>query len=332
MSIQTTTHQYNGLMDPYTYQQQQQQQQQQQAYQLPPQVISDRLRMLTQRASQPQQPQQQTPYHQPIMTISQYQQLSDQQQQQQQQHPSSPENEFLDSNQNKAAKRAEHNAIERARREHLNIKFQQLAHSLPNLQNDRRPSKGTIIERTLEFVKQTVQKEERYKNEIRELSRANRQLMLQVANKPLHHDILEEDEEDVDYDIMDDLEDPHSHHRSILDGDDDDYLLLNNDTLSRKSSCSSIEAQSMTSAPTIGSTSSVSLTTSPSVDGYHPNTNTNPVIQHLHLQQQHQHQQWDDAYYQQQQQYMMMDPSLLKQHHHQFNTNPSLKFEPHFMS
>lgn len=53
--------------------------------------------------------------------------------------------------QTKAARRAEHNAIERARREHLNTKFQQLAHSLPNLQNDRRPSKGTIIERTLEF-------------------------------------------------------------------------------------------------------------------------------------------------------------------------------------
>lgn len=52
---------------------------------------------------------------------------------------------------NKALKRAEHNAIERARRECLNTKFQQLAHSLPNLQNDRRPSKGTIIERTLEY-------------------------------------------------------------------------------------------------------------------------------------------------------------------------------------
>lgn len=52
---------------------------------------------------------------------------------------------------NKAQKRAEHNAIERARRECLNTKFQQLAHSLPNLQNDRRPSKGTIIERTLEY-------------------------------------------------------------------------------------------------------------------------------------------------------------------------------------
>jgi hypothetical protein len=51
----------------------------------------------------------------------------------------------------KAQRRAEHNAIERYRRECLNTKFQQLAHSLPNLQNDRRPSKGTIIERTLEY-------------------------------------------------------------------------------------------------------------------------------------------------------------------------------------
>lgn len=58
--------------------------------------------------------------------------------------------------QTKEARRAEHNAIERARRESLNTKFQQLAHSLPNLQNDRRPSKGTIIERTLEFGKKRL--------------------------------------------------------------------------------------------------------------------------------------------------------------------------------
>jgi hypothetical protein len=53
--------------------------------------------------------------------------------------------------QSKAEKRAEHNATERARREGLNTRFQQLAHLLPNLQHDTRPSKGTIIERTLEF-------------------------------------------------------------------------------------------------------------------------------------------------------------------------------------
>lgn len=60
---------------------------------------------------------------------------------------------FLSRLQTKAERRAEHNANERARRENLNTKFQQLAHSLPNLQNDRRPSKGTIIERTLDFGK-----------------------------------------------------------------------------------------------------------------------------------------------------------------------------------
>ncbi|CAO3630387.1 unnamed protein product [Cunninghamella blakesleeana] len=320
MSIQTTNNQYNGFVDAFNYQQQQG------GYQLPPQMISDRLRLLTQRASQ-----QQSPYHQPIMTISQYQQMPEQQ-------PSSPEHEFMETNQlankkNKAAKRAEHNAIERARREHLNIKFQQLAHSLPNLQNDRRPSKGTIIERTLEFVKQTVQKEEKYKNEIRELSKANRQLMLQVANKNLmnHKEYQsypgsiqeeeEENEQDLEYDFMDDF-------------DVDDELLENH--LSRKSSCSSIEAQSMTSAPTIGSTSSVSLTTSPSVDGYLPT-------------QQHAHPSWDyqtlmnhnnnnnntpnDLYYRQHQQLMMMDPSLLKTHP---SLNPTtysdIKFESAYMS
>ena len=63
---------------------------------------------------------------------------------------------YLSRMQTKAERRAEHNAIERARRETLNHKFQQLAHSLPNLQNDRRPSKGTIIERTLDFGKIAV--------------------------------------------------------------------------------------------------------------------------------------------------------------------------------
>ncbi|KAI9258844.1 hypothetical protein BDA99DRAFT_102808 [Phascolomyces articulosus] len=82
--------------------------------------------------------------------------------------------------QTKAERRAEHNAIERARRENLNTKFQQLAHSLPNLQNDRRPSKGTIIERTLDFVKNTVMKEEKFESEIRKLRQEHEELMRQL--------------------------------------------------------------------------------------------------------------------------------------------------------
>ncbi|KAI9314180.1 hypothetical protein BX666DRAFT_511226 [Dichotomocladium elegans] len=66
----------------------------------------------------------------------------------------------------KAERRAEHNAIERARRESLNSRFQQLAHALPNLQNDRRPSKSTIIERTLDYVRFAQMKEERYRHQI----------------------------------------------------------------------------------------------------------------------------------------------------------------------
>ncbi|KAI8877094.1 hypothetical protein K501DRAFT_337644 [Backusella circina FSU 941] len=95
----------------------------------------------------------------------------------------------------KAQKRAEHNAIERARRESLNSKFQQLAHSLPNLHDDHRPSKGTIIERTLEFVKQTVQKEELFQDEIEKLKKANRYLFLRMADSVEEEDEVEDDEE-----------------------------------------------------------------------------------------------------------------------------------------
>ncbi|KAI8088319.1 hypothetical protein BDF21DRAFT_412918 [Thamnidium elegans] len=94
----------------------------------------------------------------------------------------------------KEQRRAEHNAIERARRESLNTKFQQLAHSLPNLHNDRRPSKGTIIERTLEYVKLTVEKEEVLKTEIEQLRLANENL---ISNMTI--DVIEEyDEEEED--------------------------------------------------------------------------------------------------------------------------------------
>ncbi|KAI7900289.1 uncharacterized protein BX663DRAFT_518168 [Cokeromyces recurvatus] len=79
--------------------------------------------------------------------------------------------------QTKAERRAEHNAIERARRESLNAKFQQLAFTLPNLQNDTRPSKSTIIDRTLDFVKMAIAKEERYQGRIRELEKFNSYLL-----------------------------------------------------------------------------------------------------------------------------------------------------------
>ncbi|KAI8145765.1 hypothetical protein BJV82DRAFT_666331 [Fennellomyces sp. T-0311] len=123
-----------------------------------------RLHQLQQHAAFQQQ---QAIYHQQMMAYQHHYQVE---------HPISPGKRM----QTKAERRAEHNAIERARRENLNTKFQQLAHSLPNLQNDRRPSKGTIIERTLDFVKSTVMKEEKFLSEIRKLREEHEELKQQL--------------------------------------------------------------------------------------------------------------------------------------------------------
>ena len=50
-----------------------------------------------------------------------------------------------------ADRRSAHNALERQRRENLNMKFQELAHALPSLQTVRRPSKTMIVAKSLEF-------------------------------------------------------------------------------------------------------------------------------------------------------------------------------------
>lgn len=81
---------------------------------------------------------------------------------------------------NKAERRAEHNAIERARRECLNSKFQQLAEALPNLQNHRRPSKGQIVEKALDWVRQNMSKEDRYQYQIMQLQNENKRLLTQI--------------------------------------------------------------------------------------------------------------------------------------------------------
>lgn len=58
---------------------------------------------------------------------------------------------------------------------------------LPNLQNHRRPSKGQIVEKALDWVKQNLTKEERYQYQIMQLQNENRRLMAHIAmnqNKP----------------------------------------------------------------------------------------------------------------------------------------------------
>ncbi|SAM04324.1 hypothetical protein [Absidia glauca] len=80
----------------------------------------------------------------------------------------------------KDERRAEHNAIERARRESLNNKFQQLAQALPNLMNYRRPSKSQIVEKALDWVKKSISREERYRYQIVQLQKENKQLLSQL--------------------------------------------------------------------------------------------------------------------------------------------------------
>ncbi|KAJ2906734.1 hypothetical protein GGI21_004002, partial [Coemansia aciculifera] len=50
-----------------------------------------------------------------------------------------------------AQRRAAHNAVERARRESLNGQFQDLASAVPSLIHIKRPSKATIVEKSLEY-------------------------------------------------------------------------------------------------------------------------------------------------------------------------------------
>ncbi|KAI8882137.1 hypothetical protein K501DRAFT_334237 [Backusella circina FSU 941] len=80
-----------------------------------------------------------------------------------------------------AERRAEHNAIERARRECLNSKFQKLADALPNLRSHRRPSKGQIVEKALDWVKQNMTMESRYQYQIMQLQNENKRLINQIT-------------------------------------------------------------------------------------------------------------------------------------------------------
>ncbi|KAI8148774.1 hypothetical protein BJV82DRAFT_589600 [Fennellomyces sp. T-0311] len=80
-----------------------------------------------------------------------------------------------------ADRRSAHNALERQRRENLNIKFQELAHALPSLQTIRRPSKTMIVAKSLEFVTSSLNRESSYKNEISDLRKQNEQLRKQAS-------------------------------------------------------------------------------------------------------------------------------------------------------
>ncbi|KAI8995948.1 hypothetical protein BC832DRAFT_310947 [Gaertneriomyces semiglobifer] len=81
---------------------------------------------------------------------------------------------------NMAEKRAYHNATERARRENLNNRFQELAHSLPSLADVRKPSKSVIVNHCLTYVAETKKKLEHKDRNISSLKARNAALIEEV--------------------------------------------------------------------------------------------------------------------------------------------------------
>lgn len=81
---------------------------------------------------------------------------------------------------NSAERRATHNAIERARRESLNGRFLQLAASLPSISDVRRPSKSLIVNKSLDFVADAMNRETLYRLNIDKMREENMQLREQL--------------------------------------------------------------------------------------------------------------------------------------------------------
>lgn len=81
---------------------------------------------------------------------------------------------------NSAERRANHNAVERARRECLNTKFQELAHALPSLAQVRRPSKSIIVQKSLDFIYKARQKDDMHDREMRSIRSENESLRDEV--------------------------------------------------------------------------------------------------------------------------------------------------------
>ncbi|KDN44528.1 hypothetical protein K437DRAFT_210104, partial [Tilletiaria anomala UBC 951] len=77
-------------------------------------------------------------------------------------------------------KRANHNAIERARRESLNNRFLILAASLPAISQIRRPSKSLIVNRSLQFVADSLSLEMLYRDMLKEMHARNINLIREV--------------------------------------------------------------------------------------------------------------------------------------------------------
>lgn len=79
-----------------------------------------------------------------------------------------------------AERRASHNAIERARRESLNGRFLQLAATLPAISDVQRPSKSLIVNKSLDFVKDALNRETMYRLKIDNMHQESMRLREQL--------------------------------------------------------------------------------------------------------------------------------------------------------
>ncbi|OAJ40392.1 hypothetical protein BDEG_24135 [Batrachochytrium dendrobatidis JEL423] len=104
-------------------------------------------------------------------------------------------------NDHNAEKRATHNAVERARRESLNYRFQELAGVIPSLNSVRKPSKTVIIQRSLEHVhelRRRIEIKDRtlamFRQQISELKSEINKTRVHNGFAPLTIDIPDEDQ------------------------------------------------------------------------------------------------------------------------------------------
>ncbi|KAJ3067198.1 hypothetical protein HK102_007476 [Quaeritorhiza haematococci] len=81
---------------------------------------------------------------------------------------------------NLAEKRANHNAIERARRENLNFRFQILASNIPTLAHVRKPSKSVIVQKSIEYLKEVHRRTEQRDRALKIFHDKNEQLREEV--------------------------------------------------------------------------------------------------------------------------------------------------------
>jgi hypothetical protein len=81
-----------------------------------------------------------------------------------------------------AERRANHNAVERARRESLNVRFLELAANLPSTCSVRRPSKALIVNKSLDFVRQALNVETSLLLKVQELLKENQDVIEELNN------------------------------------------------------------------------------------------------------------------------------------------------------